>query len=144
MRIHSDNRQSNVEFVGAANPEHPGYFQVSADSEGYALTNSRVFLEKTAAFVNELASLEQSRKGKVVLTGTEDFQFSIEPDGRSGAVWIAVVLNKYFITGGDRTGHAHSGKMSLQMGFSVAGEHVGTLVQQFRELLQLGISPQPE
>src|SRR5213592_3201951 len=28
-------------------------------------------------------------------------------------------------------------KMSLEMGFSVAGEHVGTLVQQFRELLKL-------
>ena len=55
-----------------------------------------------------------------------------EPSG------FSLVLNKYFITGGDRTGHAHSGKMSLEMGFSVAGEHVGTLVQQFRELLKQG------
>jgi hypothetical protein len=60
----------------------------------------------------------------LLLTETEDFQFSIEPDGRSGA-------------GGDRTGHAHSGRMSLEMGFSVAGEHVGTLVRAFSELLKL-------
>ena len=47
--------------------------------------------------LEELTSFEQSRQGKVVLTGTEDFQFSIEPDGRSGAIWVAIVLNKYFI-----------------------------------------------
>lgn len=98
---------------------------MSADSEGYSLTNSRVFLEKTSAFIKEFESLERTRKG-------------IEPDGRSGAIWVDVVLNKFFISGGDRTGHAHSGKMSLEMGFSVAGEHVGTLLHEFRELLKAG------
>ena len=138
MEIRSDTGQSTVEFVSTAGQEHRGFFQVSAATDGYALTNARVFLEKTSAFVKECEAFERTRKGKVVLTGTEDFQFSIEPDGGSGAIWVAVVLNKYFVAGGDRTGHAHSGKMSLEIGFSVAGEHVGTLVQEFRELLTSG------
>ena len=138
MIIQSDTGQAKVEFAGLADQESPGYFRVSANSDSHAMSNPRVFLESTASFLKELASFEQSRKGKVVLDGTEDFQFSVEPDGRSGAVWISIVLKKYFIAGGDRTGHAHSGKMSLEMGFSLAGERVGMLVQQFRELFQLG------
>jgi hypothetical protein len=59
---------------------------VSANSDGYSMTNPRVFLEKPSSFVQELGSFEQRRKGKIVLTGTEDFRFSIEPDGRSGAI----------------------------------------------------------
>jgi hypothetical protein len=136
MTIQSDTRDARVEFIGVADREDRSYFQVSANSDGYSMTNPRVFLEKTSSFVQELESFEQRRKGKIVLTGTEDFRFSIEPDGRSGAIWVSIVLNKYFIAGGDRTGHAHSGKMSLDTGFSVAGEHVGQLVQQFRELLR--------
>jgi hypothetical protein len=136
MTIQSDTRDARVEFIGVADREDRSYFQVSANSGGYSMTNPRVFLEKTSSFVQELESFEQRRKGKIVLTGTEDFRFSVEPDGRSGAIWVSIVLNKYFIAGGDRAGHAHSGKMSLEMGFSVAGEHVGQLVQQFRELLQ--------
>jgi hypothetical protein len=138
MLIRSDTRQSTVEFVAVAGQEHRGYFHVSASSDGYSLTNTRVFLENTSAFIKDCEAFERSRKGTVVLTGTEDFQFSIAPDGGSGAIWVAVVLNKYFVAGGDRTGHAHSGKMSLEIGFSVAGEHVGTSVQEFRELLTSG------
>ena len=111
---------------------------MSAATDGYSLTNARVFLEQTSVFVKECEAFGRTRKGKVVLTGTEDFQFSIEPDGGSGAIWVAVLLNKYFVAGGDRTGHEHSGRMSLETGFSVAGEHVGTLVQEFRELLTSG------
>ncbi len=135
MIVQSDTGHARVELVAVADPQDRSFFQVTAASDGYALTNPRVFLERTSSFLDELTSFERSRQGKVVLSGTEDFQFSIEPDGRSGAIWVAIVLYKYFIAGGDRTGHAHSGRASLETGFSVAGEHVGSLLRQFRELL---------
>jgi hypothetical protein len=135
MIIQSDDRRSSVEIDRVDDDDGRHFFRVSARADGHALTNPHVFLERTATFVEQLETFERRRSGSVLLAGTEDFRFTIEPDGRSGAIWIHLVLNNYFVTGGDRTGHARSGKMSLDMGFPVAGEHVGALVQQFKELL---------
>ena len=124
-----------IRFVRHDESSHT-YFSIEASIEGERVLNHEVIFEPARAFLAGLERFDAHRSSTHSITGSEDFSFSIEPDGSSGQAWIAFTLSRILFTHSSKTGRLRDGFISLRGGFALDGERVSSTIKGFHELLR--------
>ena len=113
-------------------------FALTASFHGQIVTNDGVVFSDAPAFVEAATAFEQTRTGAAMLEGTEDCQIAIEPDGRTGDMWLSFQVSRILTSHSPKTGRGRSGHITLAGGFSVSGEFIGKAVHDLKEIFAVG------
>jgi hypothetical protein len=130
----SESLQINVQSSMEPNVYPTGLYSMTGAIGEHTVTNNSVIFEFPEKFLKALREFEGTRKGSIFLKGSEGCHISIEPDGGSGAAWLDFAISKYSIVGSRQTGSGKTAKLSLTGGFSIPGDYLGRLVQDFADL----------
>jgi len=130
--IRSSDRHSSL-TIQPGDFDDPQNYAVTVSAEGFSGAHSGIFFEGGQRFLSDLRQLAATRRGRVVLTGTEDFSLAIESFGRGGALWLELRLSR-FVAFNAPFGMRQA-KYSLQCAFDVEAEYVNDLVSDFGALL---------
>jgi hypothetical protein len=130
MRISAYN---DTAFIQLERRNEDGYdiFDVSAEQAGFSGRNQRVIMMGVSEFLQQLGKLEATRRGAVVLEGSEEFRLSVEVLDTSGHIWIGFRICRHVYQARDRTP-----VLTMEGGFEFDAEFVHYLIRDFRELLK--------
>ncbi len=105
-------------------------FDVTASLGGRVVSNNSIALLGVEGFALALHTFERTRSGEAILEGTYEFLLTVTPHGRTGAAWLGFRLVDLFLL--ENGSH---GRHTLEGGFPVAGDRVGSMAADLLELL---------
>lgn len=127
MRIRSDD--GFIEIVRGSF-DSPADIDIRAESRGFSASVTNIFPMNSGQFFAAARAMNITRRGRLVLTGTEDFQLVLEDRDAKGGLWAEVQMTLW--SGGRQT-HL------LRCRLAVEAEYWLTILQDLRA--ELGKSP---
>lgn len=127
MRIRSDD--GFIEIVRGSF-DSPADIDIHAESRGFSASVTNIFPMNSGQFFAAARAMNMTRRGRLVLTGTEDFQLVLEDRDAKGGLWAEVQMTLW--SGGQQT---HLFRCRL----AVEAEYWLTILQDLRA--ELGKSP---
>lgn len=134
MFIASYDRESFLELTASAEDGLP-HVEVIACVDGEVVCNPSVVLVRASQSLRDLDSFLRSWQGTATLEGSEDFNLTLQPDGKAGDLWVGLRVSRVVYSRSPRTGKLRSGRHLLEGGFSIAGDRTTEMLHEMQRLL---------